>query len=199
MFNTQLDTKTIESTPRSIQTIFDKADCIHDLKTIEKALDSMADSITQKLKNANPLVICVMVGALIPGGHLLTRLNFPLEVDYIHATRYRNETRGGDLHWLVEPRQSLKDRTVLLVDDIMDGGLTLTAIIDYCKQADAKEIYSAVIVNKIRTREPGVNFEPDFVGLNTEDRFLFGFGLDYKGYLRNAPGIYAVAKEHEGL
>jgi len=56
-----------------------------------------------------------------------------------------------------------------------------------------------VIINKIREREPGVKFHPDFVGLDAEDRFLFGFGLDYKGYLRNAPGIYAVAKEHEGI
>ncbi len=205
MFNTHLENRDTMKpnvtviNNKTIQTIFDKADCIHDLKTIENALDQMATDITKKLKNENPLVICVMIGALIPGGHLLTRLNFPLEVDYIHATRYRNEIRGGDLHWLVEPRQSLENRTILLVDDIMDGGLTLAAIIDYCKQAGAKEVYSAVIVNKIRQREPGVNFEPDFTGLDTEDRFLFGFGLDYKGYLRNAPGIYAVAKEHETL
>ena len=203
MFNTNLENKDIIDpktiTNKTIQTIFDKADCIHDFKTVNNALDKMATAITKKLKDENPLVLCVMIGALVPGGHLLTRLNFPLEIDYIHATRYRNEMRGGDLHWLVEPRQSLENRTVLLLDDIMDGGLTLSAIIDYCKQANAKAIYSAVIVNKIREREPGVNFEPDFVGLDTEDRFLFGFGLDYKGYLRNAPGIYAVAKEHEIL
>lgn len=202
MFNANLENrenKPTEITNKTIQAIIDKADCIHDLKTIERALDKMATDITQKLKNEKPLVICVMVGALIPGGHLLTRLNFPLEVEYIHATRYRNEIRGGDLHWLVEPRQSLENRTILLLDDIMDGGLTLAAIIDYCKQAGAKDVYSAVIINKVRQREPGVNFEPDFVGLDTEDRFLFGFGLDYKGYLRNAPGIYAVAKEHETL
>ncbi len=181
----------------NIQHVFDKADCLHDLKTIEKALDHMANAITQKLKDSNPLIICVMVGALIPTGHLLTRLNFPLEVDYIHATRYRDQTRGGDLHWLVEPRQSLKNRTVLIVDDILDGGITLAAIIDYCKQAEAAEVLTAVMVNKVREREPGGEFTPDFVGLETEDRYLFGFGLDYKGYLRNAPGIYAVAKEHQ--
>ena len=186
-------------TQTMIQSIFEKADCIYDLKKVEQALDTMAGDITAELQDKNPLVISVMVGALIPGGHLLTRLNFPLEVDYVHATRYRNEIRGGDLHWLVEPRQSLKDRTVLLVDDVMDGGLTLSAIIDYCYQAGAKKVYSAVIINKVREREPGVKFHPDFVGLDAEDRFLFGFGLDYKGYLRNAPGIYAVAKEHEGI
>lgn len=180
-----------------IQNVFDKADCLHNLQAVETALDKMAISITQQLKDSNPLIICVMVGALIPTGHLLTRLNFPLEVDYIHATRYRDQTRGGDLHWLVEPRQSLKNRTVLIVDDILDGGITLAAIIDYCKQAEAAEVLTAVMVNKVREREPGGDFIPDFVGLETEDRYLFGFGLDYKGYLRNAPGIYAVAKEHQ--
>jgi hypoxanthine phosphoribosyltransferase len=185
----------IMSTP--IKTVYDKAECLHDMKKIENALDQMAVEITKKMEDSNPLVLCVMIGALIPTGHLLTRLNFPLEVDYIHATRYRGATRGGDLHWLVEPRQSLKDRTVLIVDDIMDGGLTLAALIDYCQQAGAKEVYTAVMVDKVRTREPGVNFEPDFVGLKTENRYLFGFGLDYKEYLRNAPGIYAVADEHQ--
>ena len=179
------------------QDVLNKADCLFDLKSTEQALDRMATAITEKLADTKPLVLCVMIGALIPTGHLLTRLNFPLEVDYIHATRYRGTTRGGDLHWLVEPRNSLKDRTVLIVDDIMDGGLTLAAIIDYCKQAGAKAVYSAVLVNKKRKREPGVNFEPDFTGLDAEDRFLFGFGLDYDEFLRNAPGIYAVAEEHE--
>ena len=106
--------------------------------------------------------------------------------------RVSRTTRGGDLHWLVEPRKSVKDRTVLIVDDIMDGGLTLMAIMDYCKQAGASNIYSAVMVSKNRKREPGVNFEPTFVGVTTEDKYLFGFGLDYEEYLRNVPGIYAV-------
>jgi len=184
-------------TVQSIQGVLDRADCLYDLTQIETALDKMAQSITQQLGNKKPLVLCVMVGALIPMGHLLTRLNFPLEVDYIHVTRYRGAMRGGDLHWLVEPRQSLKDRTVLVVDDIMDGGLTLAAIIDYCKQMQAQEVHTCVMVNKERKREESVNFEPDFIGLSTPDRYLFGFGLDYKEYLRNAPGIYAVAPEDQ--
>lgn len=181
----------------NIQEVLAKAECLYDLNDVEEALDRMSGEITQKLSAENPLLLCVMIGALIPMGHLLTRLNFPLEVDYIHATRYRSTTRGGDLHWLVEPRQSLKDRTVLIIDDIMDGGLTLSAIIDYCNQAGAKSVYTGVMINKKRTREEGVDFEPDFSGLITENRYLFGFGLDYNEYLRNAPGIYAVAKEHE--
>ena len=178
-----------------IQTVLQKAECLYNFKQLEQALDQMAGDITKKLQHENPLILCVMIGALIPTGHLLTRLQFPLEVDYIHVTRYRSTTRGGDLHWLVEPRQSLEGRTVLVVDDIMDGGLTLSAIIDYCRQAKCKNVYTAVMVSKKRVREPGVNFEPDFVGVETEDKYLFGFGLDYEEYLRNVPGIYAVGEK----
>lgn len=175
-----------------VKKILKEAECLHSQEALNEALDEMAAKITEKLADKNPLILCVMTGALIPTGHLVTRLHFPLEIDYIHATRYRGAMRGGDLHWLVEPRTSLKDRVVIIVDDIMDGGLTLSAIMDYCEQAKAKEVYTAVMVSKIREREPGVNFEPDFVGVETEDKFLFGFGLDYEEYLRNVPGIYAV-------
>ena len=185
------------TTTNKMREVLKEAECLYSMNDINQALDKMGADITAKLANSNPLILCVMIGALIPTGHLLTRLEFPLEVDYIHATRYRGTTRGGDLHWLVEPRQSLKGRTVLVVDDIMDGGLTLAAIIDYCKQMGATAVYTAVMVDKVRKREPGVNFEPDFSGLKTEDRFLVGFGLDYDEYLRNLPGIYAVAAQHQ--
>jgi hypoxanthine phosphoribosyltransferase len=177
---------------KKIQSILERAECLYSFDEINQALDRMAKDITLELKDENPLVLCVMTGALITTGHLLTRLHFPLEVDYIHVTRYRGTNRGGDLHWLVEPRQSLENRSILIVDDIMDGGLTLAAIIDYCKQAKAKKVLSAVMVSKNRVREPGITFEPNFVGVTTEDKYLFGFGLDYEEYLRNVPGIYAV-------
>lgn len=175
-----------------IPTVINEAECLYSFDDINRALDSMAVSITERLQNSNPIVITVMTGALITTGHLLTRLHFPLEIDYIHVTRYRGSSRAGDLHWLAEPRRELKGRNVLIVDDIMDGGLTLAAIIDYCKQAGAEDVLTAVMVSKKRTREPGVNFEPDFVGLETEDKYLFGFGLDYEEYLRNVPGVYAA-------
>lgn len=182
----------MQNTIEKAQELLKNAECLYSFDDINAALDRMANEITAKLKDSNPLILCVMTGALIPTGHLVTRLNFPLEIDYIHVTRYRGSTRGGDLHWLVEPRRCLKDRSIIVVDDIMDGGLTLAAIIDYCKQAHAKEVYTAVMVSKNREREANVNFEPDFIGLETEDRFLFGFGLDYEEYLRNVPGIYAA-------
>lgn len=179
-------------TTNKIQSVLENAVCLYSFSEVNQALDRMANEISHKLRDETPLILCVMTGALITTGHLVTRLHFPLEIDYIHATRYRGTNRGGDLHWLVEPRRSLEGRTILIIDDIMDGGLTLAAIMDYCKQAKAKTIYSAVMVSKNRKREPGIDFEPDFVGVTTEDKYLFGFGLDYEEYLRNVPGIYAV-------
>ncbi len=184
--------ETKDQVANRVKTVLKNAECLYSYTEVNQALDKMAADITAKLEDENPLILCVMTGALITTGHLVTRLHFPLEIDYIHATRYRGAMRGGDLHWLVEPRQSIEGRTVLIVDDIMDGGLTLAAIIDYCQQYKAKAVHTAVMVSKKREREPGVNFEPDFVGLHTEDKFLFGFGLDYEEYLRNVPGIYAV-------
>jgi hypoxanthine phosphoribosyltransferase len=174
------------------QEIIDNAECLYSTEQVLKAIDKVAADMTAKLQHENPILLTVMTGGMIFAAHLAVRLNFPLELDYIHATRYRGATRGGDLHWLVEPRLDLTNRTVVIVDDIMDGGLTIAAIMDYCHQAKAKAVYSSVLVNKKRIREPGVNFDPDFVGVTTEDKFLFGFGLDYEEYLRNAPGIYAV-------
>lgn len=180
------------STQNRYQEIQKKAECLYDTQQVLQAIDNIAAEMTKKLANENPIILSVMSGALIFTGHLVVRLPFALEIDYIHATRYRGAVRGGDLHWLVEPRLDLAGRTIVIVDDILDGGLTLAAIIDYCKQFKAKAVYTAVLVEKQRVREPNVDFTPDFVGLKTEDKFLFGFGLDYEEYLRNAPGIYAV-------
>ena len=167
-----------------------EADLLCSQQQIEVALDVMAVKIKQQLGDQNPLVLCVMTGGLVPAGMLLPRLDFPLNLDYIHATRYGHNTQGGELEWIVKPSKPLKDRIVLLVDDILDEGLTLEAIVHDCKSAGAKAVYSAVLVEKIRARS--IDIKADFVGVEVEDRYLFGYGMDYKGYLRNAAGIYAV-------
>lgn len=177
------------------QAVLARADCLHSSAEVDAAFDRMAASITQQIGDSEPLVICVMQGGLISTGLLLARLHFPLQIDYIHASRYGGETRGGELDWKVAPHHDLKGRTVLLVDDIHDEGITLKAIIDYCKQQGAAQVLSAVLVNKLHQRK--CTPAADFVGLDVEDRYLFGYGMDYKGHLRNAPGIYAVCSDDE--
>lgn len=183
--------------PSKIQQVYDSATCLYTQQEIEVALDKMAAEIHQKLADSNPIMLCVMIGGLIPAGNLLPRLDFPLEVDYIHATRYGNHTVGNELEWIVRPKTSLENRSVLIIEDILDGGITLAAIVDYCKSQGAKDVYTAVLLDKTQTRVAGGLPRADFVGITMEDGFVFGYGMDYRGYLRNAPGIYVVAPEHQ--
>jgi hypoxanthine phosphoribosyltransferase len=183
--------------PSKIKAVYEKSTCLYTSNEVAAALDRMAINIHDKLKDKNPVIICVMVGGLVPLGNLLLRLDFPLEVDYVHATRYRGEITGGEIHWKVRPSTNLKGRTVLVVDDILDGGLTLAAIIDEIKALGADEVYSAVLVDKYPKRVPNGLQEADFVGLQVEDHYIFGYGMDYNEYLRNAPGIFVVHPDHE--
>jgi hypoxanthine phosphoribosyltransferase len=168
------------------------ADLLVTESEVSTAIDRIAEEITNQLKDSNPILLCIMNGGLIFTGQLLTRLVFPLEVDYVHATRYGHETNGTHLHWTVRPQLDLKDRIVLLLDDILDEGVTLAAIAEYCRQQGAAQVLMAVLVEKLHLRKVTPGMHADFIGIEVGDRFLFGYGLDYKGYWRNAPGIYAV-------
>lgn len=173
-----------------VKKTFDEADCLCSSQDVSQAFDRMAKQMHEKLHDKNPLMLCVVTGGIIPMGYLMTRLHFPLQVDYIHASRYRGETSGGTLKWLVKPSFPLQDRAVVIFDDVLDEGITLNELIKYCKDEGASEVYSAVLVEKEQARP--FEIEADFTGLKVENRYLFGFGMDYKDYLRNADGIYAV-------
>lgn len=172
-----------------IQHVQATADLIHSVADAEAALDKMADAINRQLAGQNPLVLCVINGGIIVAGKLLPRLTMPLNLDSINASRYQNKTTGGDINWLLLPKTPIKDRTVLIVDDVLDEGITLKHIHQYCLDQEAKSVYSAVLVDKDLGQPKPIT--ADFVGLVVENRYLFGYGMDYKGYLRNAPGIFA--------
>ncbi|MCP5161288.1 MAG: hypoxanthine-guanine phosphoribosyltransferase [Hahellaceae bacterium] len=175
-----------------MQQVFDDADCLCSPADVNAALDRMAEEMNAALSRSNPLVFCVMNGGVFITGQLLPRLTFPLEQHYIHATRYRQATTGGLLDWKVKPDVSMKDRCVLILDDILDEGATLAAIADYCHAEGASQVLTAALVDKEHDRKAVPGMKCDYTGLYVEDRYLFGCGMDYKGYWRNAPGIYAV-------
>ena len=167
------------------------ADLLYSKEQVEESLDAMAADITKKLAGKNPILICIMTGGIVPTGMLLPRLNFPLQLDYVHATRYAGDTVGREITWLRSPHIPLEDRVVLVIDDILDKGITLSCIIEECQNKNATEVYSAVLVDKATARESAVK-HADFTGLTVPDRYVFGYGMDYKDYLRNGDGIYAV-------
>lgn len=183
-------TQSITTSVEEANNVKAEADLLHSRADLEQAIKRMAAEISEQLAERVPVVITLLKGGLVLSGQLLPQLDFPLQVDYVHATRYRDKTQGGSVHWIARPSMPIKNRVVLLLDDIFDEGHTLAAIHDYCLATGAAEVQTAVLVNKIHGRK--ADLEVDYIGVTVEDRYVFGFGMDYKGYLRNANGIYAV-------
>ncbi len=179
-----------------IQSHLKNADLLYNASQIKEALIAQANQINQYLKDIPetsqpPVMLPVMNGGLIYAGQLLPLITLPVEIDYIHATRYRNTTKGHELDWKVYPQSDLSDRLVIVLDDIFDEGHTLEAIVNYCKEKNANSILTSVLVTKEHNRRD-VSLAVDFSALSVPDRYVFGYGMDYKGQLRNLDGIYAV-------
>jgi len=182
--------KFIDLSPQKVSDVLASADCLFTAEQVDDAVEKMARDITARMADETPLVLCTMIGGIVTAGKLLERLNFPLTIDYIHASRYRGAMVGAELHWIARPTESVKNRVVLIVDDIFDEGLTLDALIKDCMAAGAKKVYSAILVEK--DCEKKSKLKVDFTGLVVPNRYVFGCGMDYKGYLRNVTGIYAI-------
>ena len=166
------------------------ADLIHSESAVQAALDQVAQAIRGRLADRHPVVLCVMTGGVVFCGQLMAKLDFPVDFDYLHATRYGPETQGGKISWRTAPWTSVKGRTVLVVDDILDEGVTLAAVKESLKRLGADEVLTAVFADKLNGKEKPI--AADFVGLTVPDRFVFGYGMDVDGAWRNLPAIYAM-------
>ena len=167
-----------------------QAELIHDEQAVNQAISTMAQQLNQYYVNESPIVLCVMGGGVFFTGQLLPKLQFSLEFDFVQATRYHDSTEGKTLKWIVMPKESIKDRNVLILDDILDEGVTLKAIIEQCKLLGAKETRSAVLVEKQLNKNKTIR--ADYVGLIVPNRYVFGCGMDVYGWWRNLPAIYAL-------
>jgi hypoxanthine phosphoribosyltransferase len=166
------------------------SDQIASAEQVDAAVRRVAGEIEAKLGGSYPLVLAVMGGAVVFAGQLLPMLRFPLDFDYIHASRYGAATRGAGLEWRVSPPNLAKGRAVLVVDDILDHGETMAAIRTRLLELGAQAVYSAVLVDKILDKKKPI--QADFIGLSIPDRFVFGCGMDAKGFWRNLPEIRAM-------
>ena len=175
---------------RNPQHLLAQSQIIHSTAAVESSITRLSQEISTVLVEACPVVICVMGGGIVFAGQLLTQLSFPLEIDYVHASRYANETSGSALVWKALPKSDLTGRTVLLVDDILDEGITLLEIQQKCLALGAKEVYCAVLVDKKLNKLKPI--QAHFVGLEVPNAYVFGYGMDVYGCLRNLPAIYAL-------
>lgn len=164
---------------------------LHSRDSLDAAIARMGAAITETLDGERALFLTVMNGGMFFAAPLALAIDGDLEFDYVHATRYRDDTVGRDIEWLHRPKAKLDGRMVLLVDDILDEGYTLAALREFCIAEGAKRVLIAVLCVKQHDRRvPGL--AADFVGVEVPDRYVFGYGLDYYGQGRNLPGIYAL-------
>lgn len=163
---------------------------------IEAALARLAREITARLAEQHPVVMTVLQGGLIFAGHLLVRLPFALDCDYVHVGRYGHATAGGELRWIAGPTLDLRGRSVLLVDDILDEGVTLAAIRERLLGLGAREVLVAVFAFK--ELPAGRKIEADFAGVRVPNEFVCGFGMDADGGWRNLPAICVLPQHAAG-
>jgi hypoxanthine phosphoribosyltransferase len=186
--------------PPSVLAARQQAELLFSSREISKAIDQLSVRLTVLLAGANPLLVCVMNGALPFTAALMQRLQFPLQVTYVDVGRYGNETEGGRLTWHSEPVADLRDRHVVLLDDILDRGVTIGALRDWAVGCGASEVTVAVLLDKglldkCLPEQPGRG--ADFAALLCPDRYVFGWGMDFEGYWRNLSDIYALPQHGE--
>lgn len=170
-----------------VWSLLERSEVLVPAEVVAATLERLAAGITAALGTRHPVIVLVMNGGVVVGGQLLPLLRFPLEIDYAHVGRYGHATSGGALHWIAEPHLRLAGRTVLVVDDILDEGVTLAAVVERCRALGAAEVRTAVFARKDLPRVPRI--AADHVGLRVPDAFVFGFGMDVEGHWRNLPEI----------
>ena len=179
-----------EFLPRA-QQILERTELVLDQAGVERCYDELSAAITADYADRDPVILCVMLGALHVTAEITKRLDFAFELDYLHATRYQGETSGSDLVWKVSPSLCLQDRHVLVIDDILDEGHTLANIEKCLLQQQPASLATAVLVDKQHDRrDPEIR--ADYAGVQLEDRYLIGCGMDYRNYYRQLPYIVAL-------
>jgi hypoxanthine phosphoribosyltransferase len=163
---------------------------------VQSAVERVADDINAYFGDRPIILLSVMTGAIMPSAWIATRLDMPMQMDFIHATRYTGQTQGGELEFRVPPRLNLEGEDILIVDDIYDVGLTLQLISRYCAARGAASVNSAVLVRKLHDRETHGEL-PRFIGMEVEDKYVFGCGMDAYEHWRHLEEIRALEGDHD--
>ncbi|HSI44623.1 MAG TPA: hypoxanthine-guanine phosphoribosyltransferase [Methylophilus sp.] len=165
------------------------SDMVFTQAEVAQALDRMAQTLQEKLAGQSVLLLCVMRGGLYLAGQLMQRLQLPAKLDYLQVNRYHG-TAGSEIVWAKPPEFDLSGQTVVVLDDILDEGVTLAEVVRHCQQAGAEQVLTAVLTDK----DNGLvkPLKADVVGLTVPNRYVFGCGMDVYGWWRNLPEIRAL-------
>lgn len=183
--------------PPAVVAARDGSEVLFSHEAVLRAIDRLSVRLSVALAELNPLLVCVMHGGLPFTAAVMQRLHFPLQLTYLHVGRYGDAIRGRELSWHAQPALEPAGRHVVLLDDIVDEGVTLAALKAYCLTEGAAAVTTAVLLDKVSARERAGAPPPDLAALVCPDRYVFGWGMDFQGYWRNLPDIYALDPRQE--
>jgi len=160
---------------------------------INKAVEQMAARINSDMKDKNPLFLVILNGAFIFASDLLKKITIPCEVSFVKLSSYIGTKSTSVVRELIGLDQVPADRTVVILEDIIDTGITMGVTTGKLKNLGAKEVLIATLLFKPDAFR--MNYDMDYVGIRIPNDFIVGYGLDYDGYGRNYPEIYKIVED----
>jgi len=157
---------------------------------IKKALWEMAEKMNKELRDKNPLMICILNGSFMFSSDLMKLIDFPCEISFVKLSSYDGMGSTGIVKQLIGLNENIEDRTVVLLEDIVDTGVTIENLMNQLEAQKPKDVKVATLLFKPDACKKDVKL--DYVGLEIPNEFIVGYGLDYDGYGRNLPDIYTI-------
>lgn len=157
------------------------------------AVKSVADDINRDLAGKNPLFICVLDGAFMFAGDLMKNINIPCEITFIKLSSYEGLYTTGTVKEIIGLNESVVGRNVVVVEDIVDTGITMERILSSLRAKGASDIHIATFLQKPDALQRDIKI--DYIAMKIPNDFIVGYGLDYDGYGRNLKDIYTVVAD----
>lgn len=158
--------------------------------TIQKSIKRIAMDINNDLKDKNPIFVAILNGSFMFAGDLMKHVSIPSEITFVRIASYQGTSSTKDTKEVLGLIEDIKDRTVVIVEDIVDTGNTIEKLLAQFKPLSPKEIKIATLLFKPKALVKGVR--PDYIALEIPNDFIVGFGLDYDGFGRNLQDIYKI-------
>jgi hypoxanthine phosphoribosyltransferase len=172
----------------------DIQEVLFDAETIQNKVKELGEQLSQDFEGRNPLVICVLKGAFIFMADLVKQLSIPVELDFMAVSSYGASTKSSGVVKIIKDLDvTVEGREVLVVEDIIDSGLTLSYLIDVLERRNAKSVTVVTLFDKPARRT--VELEADYKGFSLPDEFIVGYGLDYAEHYRNLPFVGILKPE----
>ena len=167
-----------------------------DEETIDERISELASEINKDYKDKKPVIVCILKGAVYFFTDLTRKLDIDSELDFMRISSYSGENSTGKINIKVDISTDIKGKDVLIVEDIIDTGNTLSSLFDYLCEKEPNSIKLCVLLDKPERRETN-NISPDYTGFVIPNRFVIGYGLDYDEKYRTIPNISCITNEED--